>query len=86
MRREPRIMYDSAAYWAGKVVRDYKNVYDFDTNLRDIYDVDKPTGPGHIFIMPIDRSGTQEEVTTPNCPCFFPAVERSVVLHPLRQW
>ena len=60
MRREPRIMYDSAAYWAGKVVRDYKNVYDFDTNLRDIYDVDKPTGPEHIFIMPIDRSGTQE--------------------------
>ena len=60
MRREPQIMYDSAAYWAGKVVRDYKNVYDFDTNLRDIYDVDKPTGPEHIFIMPIDRSGTQE--------------------------
>ena len=28
--------------------------------MRDIYDVDKPTGPEHIFIMPIDRSGTQE--------------------------
>ena len=60
MRREPQIMYDSAAYWAGKVVRDYRDSYDFDTDLRTIYDVDKPTGPEHIFIMPIDRSGTQE--------------------------
>ncbi len=60
MRREPQIMYDSAAYWAGKVVRDYRDSYDFDTDLRAIYDVDKPTGPEHIFIMPIDRSGTQE--------------------------
>ena len=77
-------MYDSAAYWAGKVVRDYKNVYDFDTNLRDIYDVDKPTGPEHIFIMPIDRSGTQEGNYS-KLP--FPAVEQlRTVLHPLRQW
>lgn len=60
MRREPRIMYDSTAYWAGKVVRDYAADYGFDDDLRAIYDVDKPTGPEHIFIMPIDRSGTQE--------------------------
>lgn len=59
-RREPQIMYDSAAYWAGKVVRDYNDSYYFDENLRDIYDVNKPTGPEHIFIMPFDRSGTQE--------------------------
>lgn len=60
MRREPQIMYDSAAYWAGKVVRDYKPHYDFDDDLRSIYDVDKPSGPEHIFLMPIDRSGSQE--------------------------
>lgn len=60
MRREPQIMYDSAAYWARKVVSDYNETYYFDDDLRAIYDVDRPTGPEHIFIMPIDRSGTQE--------------------------
>lgn len=60
MRREPQIMYDSAAYWAGKVMHDYGGLYGFDDNLRDIYDVDKPSGPEHIFIMPNERSGTQE--------------------------
>lgn len=60
MRREPAIMYDSAAYWAGKVVQDYHAEYNFDSDLSAIYDVNKPGGPEHIFIMPIDRSGTQE--------------------------
>lgn len=60
MRRDPQIMYDSTAYWAGKVVRDYGAHYGFDDDLRSIYDVELPTGPEHIFIMPIERSGTQE--------------------------
>lgn len=60
MRRDPQIMYDSAAYWAGSVVRDFKSSYDFDSDLRNIYNVEKPSGPEHIFIMAIDRSGTQE--------------------------
>ncbi len=60
MRRDPQTMYDSAAYWAGKVVRDYAANYGFDDDLRAIYDVAKPDGPEHIFIMANDRSGTQE--------------------------
>jgi len=60
MRRDPQTMYDSTAYWAGKVVRDYRGSYFFDDDLRAIYDVSKPDGPEHIFIMPFDRSGTQE--------------------------
>lgn len=70
MRREPQIMYDSAAYWAGKVVRDYKNVYDFDANLRDIYDVDQTHG-ARAYLHHADRSAAvRRRVTTPNCPCF----------------
>ena len=59
-RREARIMYDSAAYWSKKVVEEYNDKYFYDDSLVDIYDVNKPDGPEHIFIMPIDRSGTQE--------------------------
>ncbi len=53
-------MYDSCAFYAGKVINDYKAQYDFDEDLKHIYDVNYPDGPEHIFIMPIERSGTQE--------------------------
>lgn len=59
-RRDPQVMYDSAAYWSGKVIRDYNDSYYFDDDLHHIYDVNAPQGPEHIFIMPIERSGTQE--------------------------
>lgn len=52
--------YELAANYARKVVNDYKEYYDFEQNLLDIYDVEKPDGPEHIFIMAIDRSGTHE--------------------------
>ena len=60
MNRDVQVMYDSAAYYSRKVVFDYNDNYSFDTNLLDIYDVEKPTGPEHIFIMATDRSGSQE--------------------------
>lgn len=53
-------MYDSSAFYAGRVINDYKAHYDFDPDLKHIYDVNYPDGPEHIFIMPIERSGTQE--------------------------
>ncbi|MBD9238156.1 MAG: RagB/SusD family nutrient uptake outer membrane protein [Alistipes onderdonkii] len=56
----PDEMYTQAAYWSRKVVFDYKETYNFDNDLRSIYDVTKPDGPEHIFIMGIDRSGTHE--------------------------
>ena len=53
--------YAKAMEYAGKVVDDpEQTVFGFDSNLLDIYDVDKPTGPEHIFIMSMDRSGTDE--------------------------
>jgi hypothetical protein len=53
-------MYDSAAYYARKVVNDYNTSYYFDPDIRHIFDVYAPEGPEHIFIMAIDRSGTYE--------------------------
>lgn len=53
-------MYRQAEEWSRKVVFDYPGTYGFDDDLRAIYDVEKPDGPEHIFIMAIDRSGTDE--------------------------
>lgn len=60
MSKDVSIMYDSAAYYSRKVITDYKDQYNYDPNIRNIFDVTKPEGPEHIFIMAIDRSGTYE--------------------------
>lgn len=52
-------MYDSAAYFAGEVVFN-QSVYGFEDNLLNIYDVEKPKGREHIFLMSMDRSGVIE--------------------------
>ncbi len=52
-------MYDSAAYFAAKVLYDQEE-YSLDTNMLDIFDVGNPTGPEHIFIMSMDVSGLSE--------------------------
>ncbi len=53
--------YAKAVEYAGHVVDDpAQTTYGFDPNLMDIYDVEKPTGPEHIFIMSMDRTGETE--------------------------
>ncbi len=53
--------YAKAAEWAAKVVLNgEQTTYGFSDNLADIYDVEKPTGPEHIFIMSMDRTGASE--------------------------
>jgi hypothetical protein len=53
--------YSKAAEYAGHVVDDpAQTTYGFDPNLMDIYDVSKPTGPEHIFLMSMDRTGVSE--------------------------
>lgn len=59
MRRDVKMMYDSAAYYSGQVVKN-QSKYGFSSNLLDIYDVDKPKGPEHIFLMSMDRTGLIE--------------------------
>lgn len=53
--------YGYAKEYAGYVVDNaLQATYGFEENLLDIYDVDKPAGPEHIFIMSMDRSGKSE--------------------------
>lgn len=59
MRRDVATMYDSAAFYSRKVIYD-QSLYQLDDNLQSIYDVNKPDGSEHIFIMSLDRSGQNE--------------------------
>lgn len=52
-------MYLSAAEWAHKVLYD-QNVYSFDPDLLNIYDVAKPDGPEHIFLSNHEKSGVND--------------------------
>ena len=53
--------YQKAVDFAGKVVDNPEQTqFYFSDNLLDIYDVEKPDGPEHIFIMSMDRTGESE--------------------------
>lgn len=53
--------YIKAAEYAAKVVDNpEQTVFGFESNLLDIYDVEKPDGKEHIFIMSMDRTGIDE--------------------------
>ncbi len=53
--------YAKAAEYAAKVVlNSEQTTYGFSDNLEDIFDVEKPSGPEHIFIMSMDRTGASE--------------------------
>lgn len=78
MKRDIKIMYDSAAYYSGKVIND-QTVYHFDNNLLDIYDVEKSGGPEHIFIMSMDRSGTSEGEYSKISKMFIPYIDGATI-------
>ena len=59
MSKDIQKMYDSAAYYSGKVLND-QTEYSLDPELTHIYDVYAPNGPEHIFIMSMDRTGQNE--------------------------
>ena len=59
MGKDVQMMYDSAAYFAAKVLND-QTEYAIDPEITHIYDVYAPDGPEHIFIMSMDRSGLNE--------------------------
>ncbi|MEC3907863.1 RagB/SusD family nutrient uptake outer membrane protein [Tamlana sp. 2201CG12-4] len=52
-------LYAKAAEYSGYVLNG-QGEYNHDLNLQNIYDVEKPTGPEHIFILSMDRLGTEE--------------------------
>ncbi|MDE7346132.1 MAG: RagB/SusD family nutrient uptake outer membrane protein [Muribaculaceae bacterium] len=78
MKRDVTQMYDSAAWYANKVVNE-QNVYHFDPNLLDIYDVEKPNGPEHIFIMAMDRTGTSEGEYSKISKMFIPYIDGATI-------
>lgn len=56
-------MYAEAAAWAKKVLDasvSGESPFGLSEKLYDIYDIDKPDGPEHIFIMSMDRTGQDE--------------------------
>lgn len=78
MKRDVTQMYDSAAWYADKVVNG-QSVYHFDSNLLDIYDVEKPNGPEHIFLMAMDRSGTSEGEYSKISKMFIPYIDGATI-------
>lgn len=52
--------YYSKAVEAAKYVIEEQTTYGFEESLLDIYDVSKPNGKEHIFIMSMDRTGDTE--------------------------
>lgn len=59
MGKDVNQMYDSAAYWADKVLNGQQE-YKLDADLLNVYDVSKPTGAEHIFLLSMDKSGINE--------------------------
>lgn len=59
MSKDVTQMYDSAAVYSHKVLYD-QTEYTLDNNLLNIYDIEHPDGPEHIFLMSMDRSGKSE--------------------------
>lgn len=59
MARDVAQMYDSASYWAHKVLYD-QTEYRLDPDLLNIYNTRNPDGLEHIFIMSMDKSGIEE--------------------------
>ncbi len=59
LNQDTQTLYDSAAYFAGEVITG-QSVYGFEDDLLAIYDVQKPKGKEHIFLMSMDRSGVIE--------------------------
>jgi len=73
MNRDITIMYDSAAYFAGKVINN-QTTYALDSSLVNIYDVEEPRGSEHIFIMSMDRTGTAEGEYSKISKMFIPYI------------
>ncbi len=59
MNRQVSQMYQKASEHASRVLYE-QSEYFFDNNLLNIYNVEKPNGPEHIFILSMDRTGPNE--------------------------
>lgn len=72
--------YAEAAKYAALVVNNpEQNTYGFEENLLDIYDVEKPTGKEHIFIMSMDRTGASEGQYSKISKMYLPYISGAAV-------
>lgn len=78
MKRNVEEMYDSARVYADKVVNG-QTLYGFDPDLLSIYDVENPTGPEHIFMMSMDRTGVTEGQYSKISKMFIPYISGSTI-------
>lgn len=71
-------LYAKAAEYAGMVLNN-QGEYSHDTDLQNIYNVDSPNGPEHIFILSLDRSGTEEGDYSKLSKYFIPYIDNATV-------
>ena len=72
--------YAEAVKYAGLVVDNpEQTVFRFDDNLLDIYDVERPAGPEHIFIMSMDRTGESEGQYSKISKMYLPYVSGATI-------
>lgn len=78
MQKDVQEMYDNAAQYAGDVVNG-QSTYGFDDNLLNIYDVENPRGPEHIFLMSMDRTGEIEGDYSKISKLFIPYIDGATI-------
>ncbi|WP_255535162.1 RagB/SusD family nutrient uptake outer membrane protein [Cellulophaga sp. E16_2] len=71
-------LYAKSAEYAGMVLNN-QGEYSHDMDLQNIYNVDTPDGPEHIFILSLDRSGTQEGDYSKLSKYFIPYIDGATV-------
>jgi hypothetical protein len=71
-------MYDSAAYYADKVVYG-QAIYGFEDDLLAIYDVENPRGKEKIFLMAMDRTGASEGEYSKISKMFIPYISGATI-------
>lgn len=80
MNHDVEEYYQKAVEFAGKVVDNpEQSVFGFSNNLLDIYDVDKPNGSEHIFIMSMDRTGESEGQYSKISKMYIPYVSGATI-------
>jgi hypothetical protein len=71
-------MYAKAEEYAREVVYN-QSEYGFEENLLNIYDVEQPSGPEHIFLMSMDRSGDIEGDYSKISKLFIPYIDGATI-------
>lgn len=71
-------LYAKAAEFAGYVLFE-QGEYNHDADLQNIYNVSNPNGSEHIFIMSMDRSGTEEGDYSKLSKYFIPWIEGATI-------